>query len=277
MQQLTLLSDPECSRLSQQLEQQYGVFWDVCVCQDTPLLRICQDIAADLSAINKYISKGFKGHICFVAQNICEILPLLREVHFTPPFDSLTLIDGNLELQKTAHLALSHHAFLNQKAENSHPAQLSSIWLSTANAFELDSYQVLPDFAHLGDLPETILRVQMATGEAYANSLLHGNLQVNHHKRENENYNGDFASDIDHRLHNGDCANRLIGICASLSDQKINIRLVNEGNGFEPEVKVAEAQDHKPFRGLSLLDQFTDHFAYSDNGRILDLNFNLNG
>lgn len=277
MQQLTLLSDPECSGLSETLKQQYGVFWDVCVSQDTPLLRICQDIAADLSAINKYIPNGFQGHICFVAQNICELLPLLREINFTPPFASLSLIDGNLEIQKTAHLALSHRAFLDKKTDNNQSIQLSSIWLSTANAFELDSYQVLPDFTHLGDLQDTILRVQMATGEAYANSLLHGNLQVNHHKRENENYNGDFASDITTRLDNGDCANRLIGICASLSDQKIKIRLVNEGNGFEPDVKVAEAQDHKPFRGLSLLDQFTDHFAYSDNGRILDLDFNLNG
>lgn len=276
MQQLVLLSDPECKGLSTKLKQAFDVFCPTIHSQNTSILHLCEDINKNQNALQAYTPEKFQGHLCLVSQDIPNVLPALRQISSTIAVDSIILIDGQLTPCKTPLLIRNTKNFVHKLEHNNQRQQNLCVWLSTSCAYEIESHMVLPDFNQYKNMQETTLRIHMATGEAYANSLLHGNLQVHAHHREIENYNGSFANDINDKLDTPDCADRLIGICARICPQKVNIRLVNEGSGFEPAQKIADAQIHKPFRGISLLQQFTDHFNYSDNGRILDLHFNLN-
>jgi len=114
-----------------------------------------------------------------------------------------------------------------------------------------------------------------AIQEAAANGLLHGNLELKaHYKNELESFD-EFIMALEEALKDPPKKQRRLEIAAGLEDGCVKAVISDEGRGYNVDRTEASSQDASYGRGLSLIANLSKSFHISDSGRRVDLYFSF--
>ena len=118
--------------------------------------------------------------------------------------------------------------------------------------------------------------IHFALHESIVNGLIHGNLRVNSSMRQSARDFIEYARLLHSRLKDPEYAHKSISIMASWDKKKLEIKIRDEGVGFEPMKKLEKAKScDKSGRGLRIIAGTADSCTIDDFGREITLSFLL--
>ena len=118
--------------------------------------------------------------------------------------------------------------------------------------------------------------IHFALHESIVNGLIHGNLRVNSSMRQSARDFVEYARLLHNRLKDPEYAHKSISIIASWDKKKLEIKIRDEGAGYEkmsPIIK--EKSSAKSGRGLRIIAGTADSCTIDDFGREITLSFLL--
>ena len=118
--------------------------------------------------------------------------------------------------------------------------------------------------------------IHFAVHESIVNGLIHGNLRVNSSMRQSAGDFVEYARLLHNRLKDPEYAHKSISIMASWDKKKLEIKIRDEGAGYEPMNKLEkEKSGDKSGRGLRIIAGTADSCTIDDFGREITLSFLL--
>ncbi len=118
--------------------------------------------------------------------------------------------------------------------------------------------------------------IHFALHESIVNGLIHGNLCVNSSMRQSARDFVEYARLLHSRLNDPEYAHKSISIMASWDKKKLEIKIRDEGAGYEKMTKVdKEKSTDKSGRGLRIIAGTADSCTIDDFGREITLSFLL--
>ena len=118
--------------------------------------------------------------------------------------------------------------------------------------------------------------IHFALHESIVNGLIHGNLRVNSSMRQSARDFVEYARLLHERLNDPEYAHKSISIMASWDKKKLEIKIRDEGAGYEPMNKLEKAKSgDKSGRGLRIIAGTADSCTIDDFGREITLSFLL--
>jgi anti-sigma regulatory factor (Ser/Thr protein kinase) len=114
--------------------------------------------------------------------------------------------------------------------------------------------------------------IELALHEAISNALLHGNLQVVGMKALNIGAIDQFARDVAQRLADPKLAARRILIDCIINEGKLSVCVTDQGAGY---AENPNANKGASGRGLDLIRAIAETLAISDQGRCIQMRFQL--
>lgn len=122
--------------------------------------------------------------------------------------------------------------------------------------------------------------LKTAVQEAIANAVLHGNLEIGTELRDNLKTLDDFTNQVSMRLSDSQFGCRSISIFATLDDDQLRIRVLDQGSGMSPDVFVNSGQrkniqqmNAPSGRGLHIIRNCTESVTLGASGRELEMVF----
>ena len=118
--------------------------------------------------------------------------------------------------------------------------------------------------------------IHFALHESIVNGLIHGNLRVNSSMRQSARDFVEYARLLHDRLADPKYAHKSIGVTASWDKKKLEIKIRDEGAGYEPMSALSkEKACDKSGRGLRIIAGTADSCTIDDFGREITLSFLL--
>ena len=118
--------------------------------------------------------------------------------------------------------------------------------------------------------------IHFALHESIVNGLIHGNLRVNSSMRQSARDFVEYARLLHERLADPEYAHKSISIMASWDKKKLEIKIRDEGAGYEPmNTLKKEKSSDKSGRGLRIIAGTADSCTIDDFGREITLSFLL--
>ncbi|MBR6232081.1 MAG: SpoIIE family protein phosphatase [Alphaproteobacteria bacterium] len=118
--------------------------------------------------------------------------------------------------------------------------------------------------------------IHFALHESIVNGLIHGNLHVNSSMRQSARDFVEYARLLHNRLEDPEYAHKSISIIASWDKKKLEVKIRDEGVGYEKMTPVAkEKSSAKSGRGLRIIAGTADSCTIDDFGREITLSFLL--
>jgi len=117
--------------------------------------------------------------------------------------------------------------------------------------------------------------VHLALHEALVNGLIHGNLQIGSSLRQSARDFAEYARLLSERLNNPAFARKSVSICATWNQDKLEIKIRDEGAGYSvaPLAPKCPVVHSKSGRGIKLIAGTADSCTIDDFGREITLNF----
>jgi len=125
--------------------------------------------------------------------------------------------------------------------------------------------------------PTQIENIHFALHESIVNGLIHGNLHVNSQMRQSARDFIEYARLLHDRLNDPSYAQKSISIIASWNNQKLEIKIRDEGAGYElnSSPKLTPHVQPKTGRGIKIIAGTADSCTIEDFGREITLSFLL--
>ena len=118
--------------------------------------------------------------------------------------------------------------------------------------------------------------IHFALHESIVNGLIHGNLHVNSSMRQSARDFVEYAKLLHERLKDPEYAHKSISIMAGWDKKKLEIKIRDEGAGYQPMNKLAKEKTRdKSGRGLRIIAGTADSCTIDDFGREITLSFLL--
>ncbi|MBI3814299.1 MAG: ATP-binding protein [Nitrospinae bacterium] len=118
--------------------------------------------------------------------------------------------------------------------------------------------------------------VELALEEAITNAMVHGNLEVPSHLKEDDF--SKFDELVSQRQNEAPYRNRKVKVYYDYSNQKAVFRIIDEGKGFEHKSyinKMAEDSFLPHGRGIIIIRTFASSIQYNESGSELTITFDL--
>ncbi len=118
--------------------------------------------------------------------------------------------------------------------------------------------------------------VELALEEAITNAMIHGNLEVPSHLKE-EDFSK-FDEMVSQRQSEAPYKNRKVKVQYDYSNQRATFRIIDEGKGFDHKSymsKAAEASLIPHGRGIIIIRTFASSIQYNESGSELTITFDL--
>jgi two-component sensor histidine kinase len=125
--------------------------------------------------------------------------------------------------------------------------------------------------------PDDVFMMKLCLMELLVNAMEHGNLGITFQQKTTALENGSYYELLYERQHSPEYKNRRILIEYSLDPYKVEIRITDEGNGFDHKKHIYEMEANgisntlAHGRGLQLAKGFFNLFEYNENGNSISL------
>ena len=131
--------------------------------------------------------------------------------------------------------------------------------------------------ARLSLTPTQLEGIHFALHESIVNGLIHGNLHVNSQMRQSARDFIEYARLLHDRLNDPSYAQKSISIIASWTNKKLEIKIRDEGAGYElnSSPKLSPNVQPKTGRGIKIIAGTADSCTIEDFGREITLSFLL--
>jgi len=149
--------------------------------------------------------------------------------------------------------------------------------LPTATAWALDPAGILcAALAEQAGVPADLLPgIEFAVHEAVANAMVHGNLRVDSALRKDVHRYADFCAHLADRLADPVAASRRVHIFVRWDQGRLDVDVLDEGEGFDPEKLRRAGTDEIGGRGLEMIRALCDDLSIAEGGRRVRLRFEL--
>lgn len=216
--------------------------------------------------LSKMLVKPFPENLSVVTDDISETkLHLFFEMPITNIIDVNSLSD-------------SVHDFLIQSEKNKLEKTLGFI-LTCPIIYACDVAKIFTQALHRRlDLSSNRQeKIHLALHEALVNGLIHGNLQISSDLRQSAREFVEYSRILNERLKDPAYAKKSVSIWATWDNQKLEIKIRDEGAGYTVDSTMKRRVDvrAKSGRGLRLIAGTADSCTIDDFGREITLSFML--
>jgi anti-sigma regulatory factor (Ser/Thr protein kinase) len=111
--------------------------------------------------------------------------------------------------------------------------------------------------------------------EALMNAVLHGNLRIDPHLRDNLQGLLEAQEAIESKLNAPEVARSMIRMEAIWNASSLNVVIQDSGDGYDETVTHEGTEDGASGRGLAILQAFSDKVAVLNGGTTVKLEFRL--
>ncbi|MBP7280814.1 MAG: ATP-binding protein [Leptospiraceae bacterium] len=125
--------------------------------------------------------------------------------------------------------------------------------------------------------PEVFLNLKLCLRELFINAMEHGNLGISFEEKSESLLNGTYIQMLIDRQKNPVNASRRITVESSLSPEKIEVTITDEGNGFDHKKMLARSMQETANqilshgRGIAMSKVFLDSIVYNDKGNSVSI------
>jgi anti-sigma regulatory factor (Ser/Thr protein kinase) len=156
-------------------------------------------------------------------------------------------------------------------------ATATTLSLATATAWSIDCAALVCDALEGRQMiaAEKRADVELALHEAVANAVIHGNLAIGSSFGTTAESFDAFCGRVTERMADPAYGARRVTIAIVREGGRLDLRVTDEGGGYDPATLVARAEDAKSGRGLEIMRAMAGALAVEDGGRTLVLSFEL--
>jgi anti-sigma regulatory factor (Ser/Thr protein kinase) len=149
--------------------------------------------------------------------------------------------------------------------------------LATSTAWAIDCAALVSDALEARQLLSADRRadVELALHEAVANAVIHGNLALGSSFGTTADSFDAFCQRLSERMADAALGGRRVAIAILREEGRLDLRITDEGAGFDPAALGPRAADAKSGRGLEIIRAMCNRLSVEDGGRSLALSFDL--
>lgn len=153
----------------------------------------------------------------------------------------------------------------------------TTLSLATTTAWSIDCAALVCDAleARQTITSERRADVELALHEAVANAVIHGNLAIGSSFGTTAESFDAFCNLVAQRMADPAHGSRRVTIAVTRQEARLELRVGDEGDGYDPATIAARADDAKSGRGLEIMRAMANATTVEDGGRTLVLSFDL--